>query len=210
MSAFVSSGTPGPSSSTLMSTPLSSALIHSQIDEQDQIRARSLGELPVVPRELGGNPDPPTVPFDDLLADRQADARAGVLVARVEALEDPEDPILIVGGNADAVVADRDDPFGVTALRSQMDGGSGVAAELDCVADQVLEQVDELRLVAENGGELVPGQRGAALGEGGVQARDGSVGTGAEVDRLVLRTPPTREKARSLMSACIRIAPSTA
>ena len=43
-----------------------------------------LGEL----TRLGFDPDPSAVAFHDLLADRQADARPGIIFARVEALED--------------------------------------------------------------------------------------------------------------------------
>ena len=51
------------------------------------------------------DPDSPAVTLDDLLADRQADARACVLLSGVQASEDLEDVILELRVDADAVVA---------------------------------------------------------------------------------------------------------
>src|SRR5437764_9840953 len=52
------------------------------------------------------DPDSPTVPLDDLLHDRQAGARAAAeLVAAVQTFEDPENCLLMLCRNADAVVA---------------------------------------------------------------------------------------------------------
>jgi hypothetical protein len=52
----------------------------------------------------GVHPDPSAVPLDDLLADGEADAGAGVLLARVQALEDDEDALGESRVDADAVV----------------------------------------------------------------------------------------------------------
>src|SRR5262249_27784366 len=54
------------------------------------------------------DPDLAAVALDDLLADRQADAGARELVARVQAAEHLEDPLGVVGVDAQAVVLHRD------------------------------------------------------------------------------------------------------
>src|SRR4051812_36585838 len=56
------------------------------------------------------DPDPAAVALDDLAAERQADAGAGVLVAGVQALEHAEDALVVLGRDADAVVGDADLP----------------------------------------------------------------------------------------------------
>src|SRR3954463_248370 len=51
-------------------------------------------------------PDSAMVALDDLLGDRQSGAGAAAeLVAAVQPLEDPEDGVLVLFGDADAVVA---------------------------------------------------------------------------------------------------------
>src|SRR4029450_13144413 len=87
----------------------------------------------------GLDPDPPAVALDDLLADREADPGPGVLVASVEALEGREDALGVLEVDPDAVVAHAEDPLGVLALHADPHLGHGLAAELDRVADQVLE-----------------------------------------------------------------------
>src|SRR3954452_24875038 len=54
------------------------------------------------------DPDAPAVALDDLAADGQADARAFVGLAVVQALEHLEHVLASVGGDADAAVGDRD------------------------------------------------------------------------------------------------------
>src|SRR4029079_3601972 len=54
------------------------------------------------------DPDPPAVALDDLAADGEADARALVGLALVQALEHLEDVLAVFGRDADAGVGDRD------------------------------------------------------------------------------------------------------
>ena len=57
------------------------------------------------------NPDPPTMPFHDLLADRQADAGSGIFCSRVKSLENDKNPIRILWIDPDAVVMNGKQPF---------------------------------------------------------------------------------------------------
>ena len=81
-----------------------------------------------------------TVPFDDLLADRQPDAGAGELFSCVQALEHAKDLVEVLRINSQSVVFDRKYPF----LRAISGGGEvypGNAGELvlDGIADQILK-----------------------------------------------------------------------
>ena len=66
--------------------------------------------------------------------------------AAVQALEDDEDAVGVLGLDADAVVAHREQPVAAArARRATWTRGRLVAAELDGVADQVLEELAQLR-----------------------------------------------------------------
>ena len=72
---------------------------------------------------LGLHPDASSVAFDDSLADRQAHARARVLVAPVQAVEDLEDSPGMFRSDADAVVPDGEDPGLVLPLCTDVNPG---------------------------------------------------------------------------------------
>src|SRR3954454_9040920 len=101
---------------------------------------------------LGVQPHAPAVVLDDLAAHGQADARALEARARVQALEDDEDPLVVLGVDPDAVVGHGEAPGAVVALGADRDARGLVAAELDRVADQVLEHQPQQRRVALDGG----------------------------------------------------------
>src|SRR5437868_91030 len=89
------------------------------------------------------------MPFDDLLADRQADTRSRVISPCVQPLEQGEDPFLVLRLDADAVIANTERP------RTEVACGRNVhlrcfvrAVELDPVGDQVLKQLAELSRIA--------------------------------------------------------------
>ncbi len=69
---------------------------------------------------LGLHPDAPVIPADNALAYGQPDAGAGILVAGVEALEQPKYALPILGCDSDAVIADRKDAASVPALAADM------------------------------------------------------------------------------------------
>src|SRR3546814_18485187 len=85
----------------------------------------------------------------DLAAQGQADARPGVRLAVVEPLEDDEDPLRELRFDADAVVAAAQVPHGPLAAGRAVHLGRGVRAELERVADQVLERSDDRRVGQE-------------------------------------------------------------
>src|SRR5512139_952417 len=88
---------------------------------------------------LDVEPDPAAVILDDLLAHRESDARTGVLVLRVQPLEDQEDPVGVAGIDADAVVGAGELPHLAVEPRPDVHVGRLLAPELDRVADEVLE-----------------------------------------------------------------------
>ena len=76
---------------------------------------------------------------DDLLADRESDAGAFVLLMRVQALEDLKDPLAVRRRDADAVVGHREMPAFVIASRRDVHAWMLAGLELQPVADQVLQ-----------------------------------------------------------------------
>src|ERR1044071_2564595 len=109
------------------------------------------------------HPDRSAMALDDLLADREADAGAGVFPHRVQPLEDHEDALEVLRLDADAVVGDGDLPRIALVLGADVDARYAGAAELERVADQVLEQLRELHVVHALGGQRIPGDGGPGL-----------------------------------------------
>ena len=64
-------------------------------ERESQRRASRLGPI---------DPDASAVPFRDLLANRQADARAGILGFGMKPLKDHPNPLRVFPGNADSIV----------------------------------------------------------------------------------------------------------
>src|SRR6266496_415664 len=132
---------------------------------------------------LGLDPDPPAVTLDDLLADGEADAGAGVLGASVQPLEDDEDPVQILRVDADPVVAHLEAP-----LLAMGDGGDvdrrrlAGPAELDGVSNEVLEHLAEAAGVPREGGEGAAGHRRVALLDRGSQVEERLIERRAHVD----------------------------
>src|SRR5579884_52793 len=90
---------------------------------------------------LGFNPDAAVVSLDDALADGQADAGTGILVARVQPFKKPKDQLAVLRLNADAVVGDRKKPVAGLILRANVNHRRPErAAVFDGVADQVLKK----------------------------------------------------------------------
>src|SRR5580658_10620889 len=91
-------------------------------------------------RALAGDPlalDPylPPVALDDFLHHGQADPGSRVLFAAVEALEDHEDPLVILRQDPDPVVPDRKEPVASLPLGLDPDVRGLLAVELDRVPD---------------------------------------------------------------------------
>lgn len=79
------------------------------------------------------------VAFHDFLANGQSQAVARVFGARVQTLEEPENPVKIPGFDADALIGHREHPMISVTPRSGLHDRWTVAAEFDRVAYQVLE-----------------------------------------------------------------------
>src|SRR5690242_7656571 len=87
------------------------------------------------------DPDPATVPFDNLLANRKADSGAWILITRVQPLKDDEYPLVILLRDSNAVVAHGEMPDSGFLLRGDADLRRPFAPEFDRVADQVLQEL---------------------------------------------------------------------
>src|SRR6267378_7242348 len=90
---------------------------------------------------LRADPDAPAVALGHLLADREPDAGSRVFAHRMQALEQHEDAVEVLRLDADAVIGDADVPLARFLHRADMDAGHLLAAELERVADEVLEHL---------------------------------------------------------------------
>src|SRR6185437_8205748 len=88
--------------------------------------------------------DPAAVALDDFLADREPNSGAGVLLSGVQALEDHEDTVGVLGVDPDSVVPDGDSPPRADALRRNADADGYLVTELERIADEVLKKLCEL------------------------------------------------------------------
>ncbi len=95
-------------------------------------------------------PDPPAKVLDDLPAHGQADAGTRVSAPLVQALEDHEDPFGVLGLDPHAVVAEREQPERLVPGTGDHDPRRLAAAELQRVAEQVLEHRGEQRQLGQH------------------------------------------------------------
>src|SRR6478609_2176133 len=94
-------------------------------------------------RHLGVEPDPAAVMLHGLATQRQSDAGPLVGLLGMQALEDGEDALGVLGVYADPLVAAGDRPGRVVARGGHVDDRRVVAVELQGVADEVLQDGDE-------------------------------------------------------------------
>src|SRR5438876_560153 len=87
------------------------------------------------------DPDPAAMPLHNPPTHGQSDARARILTSGVKALKNHEDALEVVRRDADAVIPDGEDAFRRARLRAHMDLRSLATAELDGVADEVLQEL---------------------------------------------------------------------
>src|SRR5260221_3708868 len=135
---------------------------------------------------LRGDPDAPAVALDHFLADGEADTGARVLGLVVQTLEHHEDALEILRLDTDAIVADGELEVGFLFDAGDVDPGHRRRAELERVADQVLEQLRQLRFVGAHPGQRVPGHRCARLLDGAAQVADRLVERWLHLDRQEL------------------------
>src|SRR5258708_22950002 len=83
--------------------------------------------------------------FHDFLADRQPNSCPGIMFARVQPLKDPENTLEVLRVDTEAIIADAKDPASILPLGGNADLGLDFPAELERVADQLLEHLHDLR-----------------------------------------------------------------
>ena len=157
----------------------------------------------------------PAVPLDDLPADRQPDARALVLVARVQPLEDAKIRSAYCGSKPMPLSRTRHAPArrasrAAPRRRARRPAATSGAAELERVADQVLEQLPQLRRVGQHRRQRRPTSTrppASSIARPGRAAPSRSDRVQVDAARTASPASPTRESAsRSSISACMRSA----
>jgi len=89
------------------------------------------------------------VSFCDFSANGQSDARARVILARVEPLEHLKDAFEVLRLDADPIVLNRKNPFISVGPCVNADFGPALIAVFDGVPDQILEQLRKLRRICK-------------------------------------------------------------
>src|SRR5262249_42616405 len=158
--SWIKSASAGLSSTSRISTGLLGAsagmVVRPFVREGEAERAALAG--------LRFDPNTAAMTFHDLLANGQADARAGVLRPGVQALEDEKNPLGMLWGDADAVIADGEDPLPALGPGADVNARRlSRLAELDGVADEVLEQLGQLGSVRQHRGQVLGADLRAAL-----------------------------------------------
>src|SRR5271166_1059704 len=113
------------------------------------------------------HPHAAAVPFHNLFADRQANAGARILLTAVQALENNENPVKILRGYANAVIAYAELPGTMLPYCGNMNAGRFLPPpELDGIAEQILEKLRQLRLVGDQCRQRIVRDHRSALGNG--------------------------------------------
>src|SRR6185437_3924329 len=123
---------------------------------------------------LGLDRDVAAVPFDDLLADGQADAGAGKLFPLVQPLEHAKNLFKVLRINSQSVVFHRKHPF-IFSAAGDGDmhlGNAAGALVLDGISDQVLEQLNELGFIRQDRGQGTMGDQRPPLFDGTPQIEE--------------------------------------
>ncbi len=114
------------------------------------------------------------VALHDALDDGQAHAGALVGAQAVQAVEHLEDPLALVGRDADPVVGDDQRPVAALGARGDLDRRRHArAGELQRVGQQVLQRLVELVGIAAHGRQLADDDRRARLGDARAERVDG-------------------------------------
>src|SRR4051812_6884496 len=115
------------SSTSKMVSALSSMCLSSGVAWPREVEDRAAAASRIDPRS-------PSVRLDDLAHDRQPDTSALHLVATLERLEQPPDPIVEFRGDADAVVDHAELPVCALTLSGELDRQISTGVVLDRVA----------------------------------------------------------------------------
>jgi len=103
------------------------------------------------------------MPLRNFLADGESHACPWILATAVQPLKDDEDAFRVRGINADTIVPNGEEPFACTWFSRDMNAGRLIASELNRVADEVLKQLTELRLIAHHRGQMIVAYYGSTL-----------------------------------------------
>src|SRR5581483_1447994 len=117
-------------------------------------RARQFDPKPAPRSVRGFHPRAAAHALGALAHDRKPEARAGIGLDAVQPLEDPEDALLILRGDADSVVLDAQAYAVLVAFAAHMDARLDVRSdELDRVREQIDDHLHECRAVREPNGQ---------------------------------------------------------
>jgi hypothetical protein len=106
------------------------------------------------------------VALHNLLADRQTNPGTSILLPAVKPLKDDENPLGILRGDANPIVADGKNPPVAVSAGRDMDAGRLGSAELDGVSDQVLKQLDQLEVICHQCGKGIMSDEGPVFLDG--------------------------------------------
>ena len=88
-------------------------------------------------------------------ANGQSDACSRILLLIVQTPENLKNSLVMLGGNANAIVPDGKNPFVSTRLGGDVDVGRFQAVEFEAVPNQVLHQLHQLRALTHHCGQFV-------------------------------------------------------
>ena len=132
---------------------------------------------------------------DDALNGCEADAGALELGRAVQALERSEELVRVSLIEADAVVADEEDPLGAPRLGADLDRGRvALGGELPRVAEEVVEHRREQARVAVGDELVLHAEVDLAPGVTGAEPVAGLAGQAAEVDLLPQEVGPRQAR----------------
>ena len=181
------------------------------VDEPAVAHAGSVKRNTVPPSFLGSTQIRPRC-VATILA-HTASPMPGPLVPRGGALERLEDPLGLIGRDADAVVGDRHlDAVALDLTRRHLHARGLLRAELHGVGDEVLEQLAQLRGIAGHRRQPLRADGRVLVADLRVQPVEDLRERRGEVDPLtgLFADVPARERSRSArMSSCIRRVPSS-
>ena len=118
-------------------------------------------------------PDAAAVALDNLFANGQADAGAGIFFLGMQALEDLKDAVGILRIKADAVIPDETSHSSPFLPGRKMNPGGLVVVKLDGVGDEILQQLAHLVRIDFQGRQGVVADFGAVFPNQGVQVVQG-------------------------------------
>ena len=94
------------------------------------------------------HPNAPIVPLHNALAERETYTCSGILIGRMQPFEQPKNTLSVLGLNADAVIAHREQPALVPPLGCDIHNPASLRASvLDGIAYEVLKQLLQVRSV---------------------------------------------------------------